>query len=61
MTEQEPEARMHEVELNCELLPTDVENVTVPVGLFPDTVTVHVVGEPMPTVAGEHETEFIVV
>ena len=39
------------------MLPTEVENVTVPVGLFPVTVTVQVVGAPMSTEDGEQVSE----
>ena len=56
-TEQEPDERLHVVELNCVVLPTEVENPTVPVGLSPETVAVQLVGEPAVTGDGEQETE----
>jgi len=48
------------VELNCVVLPSEVEKVIVPMGLFPITVAVQVVGELTLTVDGEHEIEVAV-
>jgi hypothetical protein len=59
VTAQEPDEREQVVELNWDASPTEVENVTVPVGLNPVTVAVQVLGEPA-LVMGEQETDVAV-
>jgi len=65
VTEQLPETKAHVVELNEPVTPTWLK-VTVPVGVVTVpgdvsvTVAVHVVGVPIATLEGEHETAAVV-
>jgi len=65
VTEQLPDTRAHVFELNEPVTPTWLK-VTVPVGVVTVpgdvsvTVAVHVVGAPIATLEGEHETAVLV-
>lgn len=57
VTRHVPDDSVQVVELNCVVLPTEVENVIVPIGDEPVTVAVHVEAEPTFTGDGAHETD----
>ena len=58
-TEHDPDDRVHEVGLKAPPEEDD-EKLTVPVGLEPVTVAVHVVDEPTAIVVGLHDTDVVV-